>query len=280
MIKLQRFLIIICFFCLTQAYSHGDLDKRILAVSEEIKKAPDSAQLYFKRGKLYYQHDDYQLSIKDINYSIDLGYLDIEQELLLSKNYFELKDYNNALLYVDSILSKSPNDVVFLKIKAQILFQSAQYENSAIYFEKVIEHSSKTFPENYINASDAWYLSSNAKAVDNSIFILDSGLETLGQIISILEKKVELYIGNEDFDMAIESQESIIKTLNRKEHAYFKLASLYIANNDLENAEEALNLSENSIKQLPLRIQNTSNVKTLSEEIKIKRLQIADTITN
>ena len=280
MIHLRRLIFVICFFCLTQAYSHGDLDKRILAVSEEIKKSPDSAQLYFKRGKLYYQHDDYELSIKDINYSIDLGYLDIEQELLLSKNYFELKDYNNALLYVDSILKKSAKDVVFLKIKAQILFQSAQYEESATYFEKVIEHSSKTFPENYINASDAWYLSSNTKAFDNSISILDSGLETLGQIISILEKKVELYIGIEDFDMAIESQESIIKTLNRKEHAYYKLASLYIANNDFENGEEALNSSENSIKILPLRIQNTSNVKTLREEIKIKRLQIADTITN
>ncbi|PWK18487.1 tetratricopeptide repeat protein [Xanthomarina spongicola] len=280
MINLQRFLTIICFLCLTQAYSHGDLDKRILAVTEEIKKSPDSAQLYFKRGKLYYQHDDYQLSIKDINYSIDLGYLDIEQELLLSKNYFELKDYTNALLFVDSILNKSPNDVVFLKIKAQTLFQDAQYEKSAIYFEKVIKYSSKTFPENYIDASEAWYLSPNDKAFDNSISILNQGIETLGQIISLLEKKVELYMAIDDFDMAIESQESIIKTLNRKEHAYSKLAELYMGNNDFEKAEEALNLSENSIKILPLRIQNTSNIKSLKEEIKQKKIQITDTITN
>lgn len=276
----QHFIVLICFFCFSQAFGHGDIDKRIVAVTKEIKKSPDSAQLYFKRGKLYYQHDDFELSIKDINNSIELGYLDIEQELLLSRNYFELKDYTQALQYVNLILEKSPNDVVFLKTKARVLFNNAMYEESAIYFEKVIEHSSKTFPENYINASDAWYLSSNAKAFDNSISILDRGIETLGQIISLLEKKVELYIGMEDFDMATECQESIIKTLNRKEHAYYKLATLYIDNNDFEKAKKALNLSENSIKTLPLRIQNTSNIKALKEEINQKKIQITDTITN
>ena len=61
----------ILFFVLSNAVlnAHGDLHKRILNVTEEIQKNPDSANLYFKRGKLYYQHNNYINSLKDFKYS-------------------------------------------------------------------------------------------------------------------------------------------------------------------------------------------------------------------
>lgn len=271
MIKPLHFIVFLCFFCFSNAFSHGDIDKRIVAVSEEIKKHSDSAQLYFKRGKLYYQHEDYKLSIKDINRSIKLGYLDIEQGLLLSKNYFELKNHRKALRFVDDILMQSPNDVVFLKIKAHILFQNQDYTSAAIYYEQVIDNSSKTFPENYIVASKAWYLSGDAIGFNNSISILNKGIDELGQIISLLEAKVERYLVAGFIDESIESQKNIVDMLQRKEHAYFRLGELYIQSNNYEVALNALNDSEKCINILPERIKNTSNIKNLIEDIKVNK---------
>ena len=46
-------------------FAHGDLHGRILKVTKEIKVTPDSAYLYLKRGKLYFQHKFYNKSLSD-----------------------------------------------------------------------------------------------------------------------------------------------------------------------------------------------------------------------
>ena len=53
-------LILFCFLSISAlTWAHGDLDKRIAETSEEIEMHPDSSYLYFKRGKLLYQHEVY-----------------------------------------------------------------------------------------------------------------------------------------------------------------------------------------------------------------------------
>ena len=89
---LKKLLLIFFLFASNIAvHAHGDLHERILKVTEEIKKNSDSAFLYFKRGKLFYQHNDFKRSLKDLKRSDKLGYENNEQYFLFAKNYFKLK---------------------------------------------------------------------------------------------------------------------------------------------------------------------------------------------
>jgi predicted Zn-dependent protease len=267
LIVFKRFLTLICFFSISIIYSHGDLHERILEVTEEIKKTPDSAYLFFKRGKLFFQHDDHKSSLKDLKKSRKLGFQDIEQDLLFSKNYFEIGDYNKALKKINSLLDDDKQNVVFLKIKARVYFKKEEFELSAKSFESVIAYSSKTFPENYIECAHSWLLTNTENGYSQAIKVLDLGIKNLGNVISLLEEKVSLYSKKADYELAIASQNLIIDILNRKEHAYFVLAELYFKNENFEEGKIALQKSMNSINKLPNRIKNTQNIKNLIAKI-------------
>ena len=61
---------------LCNAFGHGDLHKRIVAMSEKIDKDPSNPNLYFKRGRLYQQHDDFTNSLADYLKAESLGFND------------------------------------------------------------------------------------------------------------------------------------------------------------------------------------------------------------
>ncbi|WP_121495515.1 tetratricopeptide repeat protein [Hanstruepera ponticola] len=263
----KRLIIVLCLCVSASVFGHGDLHERILAVTEEIKKAPDSAFLYFKRGKLLFQHDDYESSIKDLEKSSKLGYNDIEQDLLFSKNYYEVGLYENALDKINALLQDDSHNVVFLKIKGRIYMKQEQYEMAANSFESVITYSSKTFPENYIECANAWVLTKVDSGFNKAIKILETGIDNLGNVISLLEEKISIQYNHANYELAIEDQKQIIKILNRKEHAYFDLARLYFANGDLDACKEALQNSNESVNDLPDRIKNTQNIRDLVSDI-------------
>ena len=121
--------------CTYNLNAHGDLHERILKISEEIKVNPDSAILYFKRGKLFYQHNNFKNSLKDLNKSADLGYFNLEQDFLFAKNYYKLKKYRSSLHFTAKILKVQPNNVNAYKLVGKVYFKRSS--TSAFYFCRI-----------------------------------------------------------------------------------------------------------------------------------------------
>jgi tetratricopeptide (TPR) repeat protein len=247
---------------------HGDIHERILKISKEIKKDSSNAYLYFKRARLYYQHEDYKNSLKDLNKSSILGISTPEQELLYSKTFLKLKDYNNSIYYAQKVLNKQPRHVRAIKLMALNYQELSEDEKSAIAYQNVIDNSTNRLPENYVDASIAWEKLNNEVGYENAEKILRKGIDDLGQLISFYDRLLELAINQKNYDKAIGVQKEIIPLLSRKEFAYFKLTELYQLKNDRALALESLNKSKSSIKKIPQRSQNTSFIKELIKNIK------------
>ena len=260
------------FFCDGYVFAHGDLHKRILKVTDQIKASPDSAYLYFKRGKLYYQHESYKKSIKDLISSNRLGYNSSEQKLLFAKSYFKLEEYENSLAYSENILSADPENVSALKIKAETYLELKNFYESAETFEKVIKYATQTFPQNYIDASIAWELLKDDNGEKRAVSIIQKGIENLGQIISLYNRLIELSIKHKDYDFAITTQLKVLNFTARKEAIYYKLSELYVLNNNNNKALENLTHAKEQFYNLPLRLQNTPFMKELINNIKIKEI--------
>ena len=112
----KRILFIFFLFAsVVTVYAHGDLIKRISTVTEEIKIYPDSAYLYFKRGKLYYQHNDFNNSLEDFKSSQKLGFNSGEQYFLIAKNHYKLNHFNTSKKYINKRLKDQLKNVNALK---------------------------------------------------------------------------------------------------------------------------------------------------------------------
>lgn len=253
---------------MTVVQAHGDIHKRILKVSDEIVKSPDSAYLYFKRGKLYYQHEQNNKSLQDLKTSENLNHSSVDLQLQFAKTYLKLSMYRNSIAYCTEILQEHPQHVRAYKLLAQNHYQLGSYRESAQNYNKVIEFSKKTLPENYVDASLAWEKLNSKDGFIKAEAIMREGIQTLGKLISLYTRLRELALIQEDYSKAIDVQLEIVGIVQRKEFAYFKLSELYRINNNKSLAIESLENAETAIKKLPQRLQNTSFINDLKSNIK------------
>lgn len=265
---------ILSLFIVMSSNAHGDLHKRILKVTQEIEAYPDSSYLYLNRGKLYFQHESFKKSIADLKISKKLGYFSNEQNLLFAKNYYRLNKYKKSLLFLNKILSKNPRDVKAIKLKAKNYYNLKKYRESALNFEKVIEYSSKTFPENYIDSSMSWQALNTNEGKKRAYEILNKGLLDLGELVSLYNRMIKILVENKEYNRAIVIQKSVINLSSRKERPYYNLSALLIQNENFEDALQYLKLSEIHFNKLPSRIQNTSFMKELKENIKTNKHKV------
>ncbi|MCK5369842.1 MAG: hypothetical protein KAQ62_14880 [Cyclobacteriaceae bacterium] len=262
----------LCFSEYTNA--HGDIHERIVKTTKEIKNHPDSAYLYVKRGKLYFQHEDFNKSISDLKTSQKLGYYSNDQQLLFAKAHAKLDNYLNALNYVDVVLKAEQNSVIAIRLKANILYKQHKYKGAALAFERVLQISKETFPENYIEASLAWEMLNTEEGDNNALAIIQKGIDELGNIISLYYRLIELSIHKKDYEAAIKVQNKIIEFSPRKETAYYKLAELQLCNNKKAEALESLTAAKAHFNKLPARIQNTSFMREFMKNINTKETQL------
>lgn len=265
----------ILFFVLSNAVlnAHGDLHKRILNVTEEIQKNPDSANLYFKRGKLYYQHNNYINSLKDFKYSKELGLESVAQDFYIAKSNYHLENYFDCKKSIKKILREDSNNSSALKLLADIYFKKGKYKKSAKLYDEVIRNSEVTYPEQYLYASKAWYATNNKRGRERSQSILIEGIEKLGDIVVLYDKLVSNYVDIKDFDSAVKFQNKVIQISNRKERAYLELANIQIQQGKLKEAQLSIIKAEENYKKLPYRIRNTIFMREFYSELKTKKIE-------
>ena len=255
-------------------YAHGDLHERIAKATAEINSYPDSAYLYLKRGKLHYQHESYKLSLKDLKKSRALKFSSTEQKLLFAKNYYQLKAYRKSHRYLNKILKIEPQHVQALNVKAKVFYDKGKFKEAALTHEFVIQSAYETYPENYINAAKAWRYSKEEDGIQKAYDVLNEGITTLGDIVSIYEEVIVLALDQLELDKAIDAQQQILNFSSRKETAYYRLAEIYMLDHNVDKAKMYLSLARSAYDDLPLRIKNTPAMKALIANIDAKEAAI------
>ena len=262
---------ILCFVSFSiYGFSHGDLDQRIINATTEIKEDPENATLYFKRGKLYFQHEEYKNSVLDLSTAETKGYNEAELYLFTSKSYFALNDLDNADKALKKFYAIDSQHIVAHKLEAQIEVARGNFQRSALLFEYVIDHANVTLPENYIDAASSWLATNTNDGLDKAITILKRGLSDIGPLYTLNLKIIDSYVEYKSYENAIEHLESIISSRKRKESSYYKLYELYtLLGNDI-SANQSLKNALKSWNMLPQRVKKNSAMIALHDNIQNK----------
>jgi len=252
---------------MTSSYAHGDLHERIVKMSEQIELHQDSASLYFERAKLYFYHEQFDLSITDLDSADQLGLDDPLKDLFYAKANQSLKNYTQTLQFTDKIIQADPINVNAIKIKAEVLFEQGNFLESAHAYERLLKTARRTLPENFLNAAKSWRQCSTPKDKDNAIDVLNRGMEELGTLPMFLKKKKDYYLEDKQYNKAYAVQIRIIENVQRKETALFQAAEIAMLKEDYVLAQSYIEKSEQAFYALPKRIQVNKAMQSLKTSI-------------
>jgi len=261
-------------FCIQAGMAHGDFHERLKKVTKEITMNQDSAFLFFKRGKLYFHHEEYPAALEDLKQATTLGLEDTFCDLLYAKTYQQLDSLERALEYVEKIVKKDADNVIAIKTKAQLFFEQQNYQLSALAYEEVIVKSRRTVPENYLDAAKSWELVNTSEGKTNALKILQQGISQIGPLFAFYIKTRDIHIQDDAFEKAIIVQNKLIELSNRKEKALYEAAEICLRFNDKKAAKEYLILGLEAVEKLPLRIQKNKAVTALQLKIEEQLLQL------
>ncbi len=273
MIRTPIFLLYSFVFCSQVLFAHGDLHERILLLTSEINAKPNDANLYFERAKLYFYHNEFNLSILDLDTSDKLGLKDPLTHLFYAKAHQKLNNHKVALAYAEQILAHDSKNVNALKIKAQVQHSLEKYAESAESYALLINTTKRALPENYLDGAKSWI---DANNTTKAILLIDQGIHDLGELPAFLRKKKEYLVENEMYKDAFLVQKLIIANAQRKERAHYEAAEIALLLKDFDLAAKHLNKSEKAFHALPIRIQNNKAMRELAASIKNTKTKLSN----
>lgn len=252
-------------------FFHGDFHERITIINTEIKTYPDSSYLYLKRAKLYFQHEDFELSIPDFMTCDSLGY-PLQQEIYfgLSQSYYALDSLHKAIAYADSTLKINPESVNVLRLKATIIIAQGDTCAATEALKQVLSITKKPLPINYYELSDALMYCKNQTTEDKVYEVLEKGIEQLGELPHLYKKLVDAAMHFNNHDKAILYQTKIIGLSLRKEFPTFKRALLHLKYNKKELAITDFKQVITYVNDLPEHIRNNPSVRELKHKATIQ----------
>jgi tetratricopeptide (TPR) repeat protein len=269
------------FILLCTAFCHGNLEERIVALTEEIAKDPTNSLLYFKRGQLYQQHEEPDRALADYLKAEVFGCTNKVLFFRQAEIYLKLRFFHSGIISTEKYLQEDPFDIKIHKLRGALFRGMEDHDNAISAFRFVIEKTrnlsvSKTGirPENFLQLSEA-YLEKDSSLVDSALMVIEDGLSILGEKVFFLQLKKLDYLkiqGNEEkilhqFDYFIESSD-------RKEKWYFRKAKFLFDQKEYSMANESLKCAISSYQKLPLRIQKTKAIIKLNDEINILKHKI------
>jgi predicted Zn-dependent protease len=248
-------------------YAHGDLSMRIDEKTEEILKSPNVSELYYERGFLYQQHEDYNKAIEDYLKSESLGNNDKVLHYRKAQSYLFSEEKEKAYKSILSFLDIDNIDVKGKKLEAQILYKLQKFDEALVAYSYVVKTMTDIRPTDIIEYCDI-ILSVNNQNYNDALTAIEFGLEKLGKnTLSLHLKKLDYLKTSNQVEKALEQYNYFILEYNRKEFWYYKKAKYLIGQSRLQEANISLQLAKVSINQLETRFQQTPSIKKLNQQI-------------
>jgi len=248
-------------------FAHGDLTARIKTKTSQISKNPDNATLYYDRGFLYQQHEEYNKALKDFSKAETLGYKNKLLYYRFAETYKITGELEKAMNAVSHYLKIDANDIKIYKLKAQILVAQKKYEEAIVSYDYVLKNTIDLRPDNIIEYCNI-VLAINPNNYIDALNTIEFGLEKLGQNSFVLrDKKIEYLAALGKSDDVLEQYNLFIQTSERKEKWYYKKAFYLKEVNRNQEANIALQQAKMSIQLLNPRFQQTPNIKLLTTKI-------------
>lgn len=258
---------IILLFTSDALFAHGELTVRINEKTSQISKDPQNPSLFYDRGFLYQQHEEYKKALEDYQKAEKLGYNNKVLYYRIAETQKILGNYNKAMQAVDIYYKLDSNDIKIHKIKAQILVNQEEYKEALKSYDFVLKNTVDLRPDNIIEYCNIVLAKDSDNYLD-ALMAVEFGLKKIGeQSFVLLDKKIEYLSALGEEGQVLELYNYFIENSDRKENWYYKKAVYLLEINRKQEANIALQQAKMAIQILNPRFQQTPAIKQLTQTI-------------
>ena len=279
----KRLLLILLFLTLpTTALAHGSMHSQIEKLNQEIKEHPQAYFLYWKRGELYREHEDYDKAAKDFQKAEILQeqaralksrrpLKEISQlNLSWARLYLGSDQPQQALAAVDKYLKIENKQQSLIAtahlIRARCLSLLSQPDKALEAYTQSLKLAKHPSPDLYLEIAVVHEKKKND--IPAALVILDQGLTRLGLVGSLQDKAIELEVARKNFPAALARQQKLLNQARRKETRLFQRGQIHHQAGDKKTARESYDQALQVIAGLPTHHRRTTAIEALVKSIK------------
>lgn len=172
-------------------YLLNDYEEANKSYDKAIKLNPKNFIPYKLKANIYRIQKKYLLAIDNYKISLELNKDDVELYNMISTVYYDIKNYNESLYYVNKYLEIFPNNFDVTYGKAMILCNLNKYDEAM----KMLNEIKKQDKSNRIYSTMA-ILSVSQKKIEEAIGYINEGLTLNPNDVDLLNIRLVIYMRN------------------------------------------------------------------------------------
>ncbi|NVM00694.1 MAG: tetratricopeptide repeat protein [Candidatus Helarchaeota archaeon] len=124
---------------IADAYFLARKDEEAESMFDRIKNETEDILLYFRLGEIKYNNKKYQEAVKNFLKAVEIDSSVSETYFRLALSYFRLKRYDQALESVNNGLRINPEELRFLNLKADIVYNMGDFHKTEAIYDEIFK---------------------------------------------------------------------------------------------------------------------------------------------
>ena len=251
------------------AFAHGDLHEQIANVTAQIRKSPDSADLYLKRAELHRLHEEWPAAAADYNRAEQLAPTAVATHLGRGKLLLATGRLDEAKAELGKFIAANPGHVDALVTRARVETKRKEPLAAAGDFARAIALAPRPEPEFYLERAQS-LAAAGDDHIAEALRCLDDGTEKLGNLPTLGLYAIELDLRRKNFDAALARVEKLSAGSPRKEGWLERRGDILTAAGRPGEARTAYAAASEALRALPAHRRATKATSELEERLKQK----------
>lgn len=239
------------------AWAHAELDEQISAVSAEISRRPEDAELYLRRGELYREDLNWYAALLDYEEAAKRGPGLHQIGLARARLLLEAGRLISARGALDEYVAAHPDEAQGWLVRARLFLRLEQRAEAEENFARGVALLNEPRPEDYLEWADA------AGSEQHAVEVVDTAIKKLGPLITLQLRALELERKLGRHEDALARLRTIVAHSPRKEQWLLRQGEALEALDRPTEARQAYQAGLHCIESLPPFHRETSATKTL-----------------
>jgi tetratricopeptide (TPR) repeat protein len=206
-------------------------NKTITRLTEEIKKDPDNADLYYARSRELFREGVYQTAMQDAHRAIDIDSTRPPYYLLLSDIYFTVNQTRKAKEYLERCIRIDDKNVDANMKLAEMYLYVEQHKLSIEYVDKVLKQELRNPKAYFIKGMNFKEMGDTARAISNFQTVVEQDPEYYNAYMQL--GKLHTLQNNE---LAVQYLNTALRLNPRSTEALYARGLYYQNRGDYDNA--------------------------------------------
>jgi len=224
---------------IADAYFYAGKDEEAESMFNRIKNEnEDISFLYYRLGEIKYYNKKYQESVENFLKAVEIDSTKPEIHFRLALSYFRLKNYNQALVYINKGLAINPEEIRFLNLKADIVYNLGDFDEAVMIYDKIF----KIDPEYALALNNYSYiLAERGEKLDKALEMSKRALKKNPRNSSYLDTLGWIYYKLNRYEEALKYIKEAVDVIDKDSEPHpvilEHLGDIYLKLGDINNAE-------------------------------------------